>query len=149
MRNAAATLERQSHMTWRLLCGAAVAASLLAVTSCDPSTHGATAKCSGLQRRYIGSGLAVSLPPTATPTTGAGTADPGNVHSAAGVEFKVNGLLVSVGRNLGNDNRPEPGFAKRVDGDVVVWVKASDADLRKCLLDSTTYSAGRDQQDAS
>jgi hypothetical protein len=136
-------------MTRRLLFGAAVSASLLAVTSCDPSTHGATANCSGFQPRYIGSGLTVSLPPTATPTTYGGTADPGPVQTAAAVEFKLNGVLASVGRNLGSDNRPEADFAKRVDGDVVVWVKASDADLRKCLLDSTTYSVGRDQHDAS
>jgi hypothetical protein len=74
-------------VTRRLLFGAAVSASLLAVTSCDPSN------------------------------------------------------------NVGHDNTPEHDFAKRVDSDVVVWVKASNADLRKCLLDSTTYSAGRDQQD--
>jgi hypothetical protein len=89
-------------MTRRLLCGAAASASLLAVTSCEPSAHGATANCSGFQPRYIGSGLTVTLPPTATPTTYGGTADPGNVHSAAGVEFKLNGVLVSIGRNLGH-----------------------------------------------
>jgi hypothetical protein len=56
-------------------------------------------------------------------------------------------VLASIGRNLGHDNTPEPDFAKRLESDVVVWVKASNADLRNCLLDSTTYSAGRDQQD--
>jgi hypothetical protein len=142
-------LERHSHVTRRLLVGVAVSASLIAMSSCRPSTQGATLRCSGFQPRYIGSGLTVSLPPTATPTTYAATADLGNIQAAAGVEFKVNDVLVSIGRNLGHDNRPERNFAKRLDGDVVVWVKASNVDLRKCLLDSSTYSADRDQQDAS
>ena len=134
-------------MTRRLLLGAAISASLLAVSSCAPSTQGPSA-CSGFEQRYIGSGLTVSLPPTATPTTYAGTADPGPVQGAAGAEFKMNGVLASIGRNLGHDNTPESDFAKRVESGVVVWVKASDAGLRRCLLDSTTYSAGLDQQDA-
>lgn len=66
-----------------------------------------------------------------------------------GFEFNANGVLVSVGRILGHDDSDEANFAKRVDGDVVVWVKASDAALRRCLLDSTTYSVALDQRDES
>lgn len=105
--------------------------------------------CSDFQPRYIGGGLTVSLPSAATFTTGGGTADPGPAHAGAGFEFNANGVLVSVGRNLGHDASPEANFAKRVDGDVVVWVKASDAALRQCLLATTTYSAALDQKDES
>ena len=93
--------------------------------------------------------MTVSLPPGATLTNGGGTADPGPVHAGADFEFNANGVLISVGRNLGHDDSPEANFAKRVDGDVVVWVKVSDAALRKCLLATTTYSAALDLTDES
>ena len=93
--------------------------------------------------------MTVSLPPAATATGGAGTADPGPVHAGASFEFNANGVLVSVGRNLGHDDSPEANFAKRVDGGVVVWVKASDAALRQCLLATTTYGGTLDQKDES
>lgn len=151
-------------MTRRLLLGAALSATLLLSASCSdaprsgaPTTtdQGVTTPtamspgCSDFQPRYIGGGLTVSLPPAATPTTAGGTADSGPVHAGAGFEFNANGVLVSVGRNLGHDDSPEANFAKRVDGDVVVWVKASDSALRQCLLDTTTYSAALDQKDES
>lgn len=164
VRNFATRLDRQRYMTRRLLLGAAFSAALLVSVSCGDSTRSAASKttgqgvtttsavspgCSDFQPRYIGSGLTVSLPPAATPTTAGGTADPGPVHAGAGVEFNANGVLVSVGRNLGHDASPEANFAKRVDGDIVVWIKASDAALRQCLLATTMYSAALDQKDES
>ena len=151
-------------MTRRLLLGAAFSTAFVVSVSCRDSTqsgaatttaHGVTATtaqssgCSDYQPRYIGGGLTVSLPPAATSTTGGGTADPGPVHAGAGFEFNANGVLIAVGRNVGHDDSPEANFAKRVNGDVVVWVKATDAALRQCLLDTTTYSAALDQKDES
>ena len=146
------------------MLSAALSAALIVSVSCSDSTRsgvsettdqGATTTaavpsgCADFQPRYVGGGLTVSLPPAATPTGGGGTADPGPVHAGAGFEFNANGMLVSVGRNLGDDDSPENNYAKRADGDVVVWIKASDAALRQCLLDTTTYSAALDQKDES
>jgi hypothetical protein len=152
-------------MTRPVLLGVAVAtaAALLVSASCSDSTRSGASKptdqgvtttpassaCSDFQPRYIGGGLTVSLPPAATPTTAGGTADPGPVHAGAGFEFNASGVLVTVGRNLGHDDSPEANFAKRVDGVVVVWVRASDAALRRCLLDTATYNAALDQKDES
>ena len=144
------------------MLSAASSAALIVSVSCSDSTRsgvsettdqGATTAavpsgCADFQPRYVGGGLTVSLPPAATPTTGGGTADPGPVHAGAGFEFNANGMLVSVGRNLGDDDSPENNVAKRADGDVVVWIKASDAALRQCLLDTTTYSAALDQKES-
>ena len=164
VRNFVPRLDRQRYVTRRLLLGAALSVALFVSVSCSDSTRSGVSKttdqgvttttavspgCSDFQPRYIGGGLTVGLPPAATPTTAGGTADPGPVHAGAGFEFNANGVLVSVGRNLGHDDSPEANFAKRIDGDVVVWVKASDAALRQCLLATTTYSAALDQKDES
>jgi hypothetical protein len=100
--------------------------------------------CEGFEPQYIGSGLTVSLPRSATPTTFAGTADSGPIHASAAVEFDVGGELVTIGRHIGNVDAPEPGFDSVAVGGVSIFVKASDVDLRACLLASARYDAERD-----
>lgn len=103
--------------------------------------------CNQFEQRYVGDGLSVSLPSSATMTTASGTADQGPVHAATGAQFAIDGVLATVGRRVGTEVVPEPSVDQRVDDGVVIYVKAEDPSLRACLLDSASYDAARDEQD--
>ena len=114
--------------------------------STSPSNTG-TSPCDAFEQTYIGSGLSARLPSPVTKTTYASTADAGPIQSSAGVEFIIDGAPVAIGRTLGTDDSAEPNFDKRVNDGVVLWVKATDARLRACILPSVAYDRTRDQQD--
>lgn len=62
-------------------------------------------------------------------------------------EFAFDGVVAAVGRRVGTDVVPEPGFDQRVENGVVLFVKAADRELRSCVLDTLRYDAGQDEQD--
>lgn len=104
-------------------------------------------RCDDFKPRYIGNGLTVSLPETAIFTAGESTADLGPVHAGTSAEFTFDGGVAAVGRRIGGDNVPEPNFDQRVENGVVLFVKATDAELRSCLLGTAHYDALQDEQD--
>lgn len=103
--------------------------------------------CDEFSPRYIGDGLTVSLPESAIGTAGESTADPGPVHAATSAEFTFDGFVAVVGRRIGSDIVPEQDLDQRVENGVVLFVKATDPDLRSCLLRSTHYDPLEDEQD--
>lgn len=90
--------------------------------------------CDGFEERYVGEGLFVSLPAAATGLTGQSTSDVGPIHASTSADFDLgDGAKITVGRRIGSG--------------VVIFVKAHNTDLQRCLLEGSRYDPARDQQD--
>ena len=107
----------------------------------------AQSPCTEFEPRYLGQGLSASLPDDARFTGGEGTADPGPVPAGWAADFELAEGSITIGRRMGVDIVPEPGFSQRVEGEMVVFVKSDNDALRACVLASVTYNRARDQQD--
>jgi hypothetical protein len=127
--------------------------TVAAGTSNPPPTSSSSAasvalwRCDEFTPRYIGGGLTVSLPETAIGTSSGGTAEGAPIQAGFSAEFAFDGAVVSVGRRVGTNVVPEPGFDQRVENGVVLLVKADDPELRSCVLDTLRYDAVQDEQD--
>ena len=103
--------------------------------------------CKGFEPRYIGNGLTVALPPNAVFIDGQSTADPGPIHAATSMTFGFGDVRVEVGRRIGGNLVDEPGFAQRIDGGVLIFVRTDDTDRAGCVLASLRYDVTADETD--
>ena len=126
-------------------------AVVLLVSSCAgvqvTSTATSASACPDLTSRPIGAGLTAGLGHGWTATGGESTSDQGPVHAGVTFYFASDRGTVKIGRTLGGDDVSEGNIATRADGDVVVFVEAVDVELRRCVLDTVSYSAAADQDD--
>ena len=76
-----------------------------------------------------------------------GTGEDAPIHFGFSAEFAFDGGVVSVGRTIGSNIVPEPGFDKRVENGVVLFVMAADPELRSCVIGTLHYDAVQDEQD--
>ena len=95
----------------------------------------------------MGGGLTVDLPADVAQVSGESTSDPGPVHASESHDFSVGSSAVTVGRRLGTDVVDEPSVSERVANGVVLFARASNEDLRACLLASMVYDRGEDLRD--
>jgi hypothetical protein len=135
----------------------------MAITGCSSSPNAATGgvvapsdidqtapagtACAGFDHRYVGGGLTVDLPTGTTQVSGESTADPGPVHASETHDFVIDSSPVTVGRRVGSDVVHEPLVSERVSTGVVLFAKASNEDLRACLLASMVYDQSKDLAD--
>jgi hypothetical protein len=103
--------------------------------------------CAGFQQRYVGGGLTVDLPTDVAQTSGGATADPGPVHASESHDFTIESSTVSVGRRIGSEVVSEPLVSERVSNGVVLYARASNEELRACLLASMLYDRDKDVRD--
>jgi hypothetical protein len=103
--------------------------------------------CAGFEQRYIGGGLSVELPIDVAQVSGEATSDPGPAHASESHDFVVGSSTVTVGRRIGSDVANEPSVSERVSNGVVLFAKASNENLRACLLVSMLYDRLADLAD--
>ena len=126
---------------------AAVCGMLIAGCSSSQTEPAGTA-CFGFEHRYVGGGLTVDLPTGTVQVSGGSTADPGPVHASETHDFVIESSPVTLGRRIGSDVVEEPLVSERVSTGVVLFAKASNEDIRACLLASMVYDQSEDLADA-
>jgi hypothetical protein len=104
--------------------------------------------CAGFEHRYVGGGLTVDLPAEVVQVSGGSTADPGPVHASETHDFLIESSTVTVGRRIGSEMVSEPLVSERVSNGVVLYARASNEELRACLLASMVYDRDKDMSDA-
>jgi len=115
-----------------------------------PRVIPSTGACSGFRRTDLNdvalrnNGLTTVLPDTAVSTLGEQTSDLGPVHASVALTFNLGAEEVTIGRTIGATVNSAPNTSVRVDGNVMIFVTASDRELRKCILAGTVYDAAQD-----
>ena len=125
--------------------GAAVASSATGSTTTVTALAGSA--CVGFEHRYVGGGLSVDLPADVAQVSGGGTSDPGPVHASESHDFLVESSTITVGRRIGSEVVSEPLVSERISNGVVLYAKASNEELRACLLASMLYDRDKDASD--
>lgn len=103
--------------------------------------------CDELEDRYLGQGLTAAVAKGAIPTGGSGTADLGPVHAAIEVSFGFGPGAIVIGRRVGSEAVAEPLLSQRIEGDVIIYVRADDDQIRECVLASVPYDRAQDERD--
>lgn len=117
------------------------------IAAATSGTASAGTACAGFERRYVGGGSTVDLPKGTAQVSGEGTADPGPVHASETHDFVIDSSPATVGRRIGSEVVDEPLVTERVSTGVVLFAKASNEDLRACLLASMVYDQSKDLAD--
>ena len=91
--------------------------------------------------------MTVDLPSSAAQVSGGGTSDPGPVHASESHDFLVESSTITVGRRIGSEVVSEPLVSERISNGVVLYAKASNEELRACLLASMLYDRDKDASD--
>lgn len=126
---------------------AAAGNSVARPASSSPGASVALGRCDEFTPRYVGGGLTVSLPEAALGIRSGGTTEWAPINAGFSAEFAFDGVVVAVGRRVGTNVVPEPGFDQRVENGVVLFVKTADPELRSCMLDTLEYDAIQDEHD--
>jgi hypothetical protein len=103
--------------------------------------------CTGFVHRYVGGGLTVDLPTDVAQVSGEATSDPGPIHASETHDFVLDSATITIGRRIGSEVVNEPLVSERVSNGVVLYVRASNDELRACLLASMLYDRDQDMSD--